>query len=234
MGGAYVLCHWATVALTFVALVAIIRTLHHTRRAADYTGDMLEEAKKTTAEAKRSTDVVERSFVIKDRAFITVSEFRVDPSRKNLNGEYNRYDVYPTWKNTGATPAINFINHISCEIVEDILSDDFSFAEKWSGGVSKPYYGTTIAPNAQIYASHSVLDIDQDKIFTPRKFLLYGWCEYSDVFSDERRRTEFADYVIPMSRDANGHIVFRFNLLDRHNGTDDSCLRKPTPYKHPE
>ncbi len=41
----------ATVALTLAALFAIIRTLVHTRRAADYTRDMLVEAEKSTAAA---------------------------------------------------------------------------------------------------------------------------------------------------------------------------------------
>jgi hypothetical protein len=42
----------ATVALTLAALFAIIRTLHHTRRAADYTKDMLVEANRSAAAAE--------------------------------------------------------------------------------------------------------------------------------------------------------------------------------------
>ncbi|CAD7036200.1 hypothetical protein RHAB21_02495 [Pseudorhizobium halotolerans] len=50
---------WATfltVLLTFAALVAVIRTLHHTRRAADYARDMVDEAKSTTAAAVLAAD----------------------------------------------------------------------------------------------------------------------------------------------------------------------------------
>ena len=53
---------WATLAaviVTFAGIVLIWRTLHHTRRAADYTKGMLEEAKKTTTSAiaaSRSTE----------------------------------------------------------------------------------------------------------------------------------------------------------------------------------
>lgn len=55
------MAHWAewmfyatgaTVALTFAALLAIIRTLHHTRRAADYTKDMLVEANRSAVAAE--------------------------------------------------------------------------------------------------------------------------------------------------------------------------------------
>lgn len=45
---------FATVLLTFAALAAIIRTLHHTRRAADYAKDMVAEAKETTKAARDS------------------------------------------------------------------------------------------------------------------------------------------------------------------------------------
>lgn len=48
----------ATVLLTFAALAAIIRTLHHTRRAADYTEDMLIEAKATIAEAMSANQIM--------------------------------------------------------------------------------------------------------------------------------------------------------------------------------
>ena len=54
----------ATVALTFAALLAIIRTLHHTGRAADYTRDMLVEARSTT---KAALETIKVSREIGDR-----------------------------------------------------------------------------------------------------------------------------------------------------------------------
>ena len=48
----------ATVLLTFAALGAIIRTLHHTKRAADYTEHMLAEAKATTNEARTANEIM--------------------------------------------------------------------------------------------------------------------------------------------------------------------------------
>jgi hypothetical protein len=44
----------ASVVLSFAALYAIARTLHHTRRAADYTHDMLVEARRATSAVNRA------------------------------------------------------------------------------------------------------------------------------------------------------------------------------------
>ena len=51
--------NFATVALTFVALVAIIRTLHHTRRAADAADEMNTEARAATKAALDTLSVTQ-------------------------------------------------------------------------------------------------------------------------------------------------------------------------------
>lgn len=67
----------ATVILTFVALFAIIRTLHHTRRAADYTRDMLVEARATTNAAKETVKSSREIGEAQARAYCSVSDVKI-------------------------------------------------------------------------------------------------------------------------------------------------------------
>lgn len=53
-----------TVLLTFLALGAVLRTLHHTRRAADYAGDMLSEARMATVAANQTVEITREAFGI--------------------------------------------------------------------------------------------------------------------------------------------------------------------------
>lgn len=62
----------ATVILTFFALVAILRTLHHTRRAADYTEGMLGEAKATTVAARDTVTETRRIGEAQVKAYLSI------------------------------------------------------------------------------------------------------------------------------------------------------------------
>jgi hypothetical protein len=64
----------ATAVLTLLALVAIIRTLHHTRRAADSADGMLVEARKTTIAALASAETAQRIGEAQVRAYVSVAE----------------------------------------------------------------------------------------------------------------------------------------------------------------
>lgn len=91
----------ATVLLTFAALIAIIRTLHHTRRAADYTGDMLIEAANATKAAEdgvaTTRDIGEKQV----RAYLHVSSVEFTLGRNQ--GEVG---VSLTIANAGQSPAV--------------------------------------------------------------------------------------------------------------------------------
>lgn len=59
-----------TVALTALALFAIIRTLHHTKRAADYTEGMLDQARATTLAAEKSVLVTREIGMAQARPYL--------------------------------------------------------------------------------------------------------------------------------------------------------------------
>ena len=68
------LMFWATAfaaAVTFGGLVLIWRTLHHTRRAADYALDMVAEAKAATKAAQDAVEVTRKIGEAQSRAYLT-------------------------------------------------------------------------------------------------------------------------------------------------------------------
>jgi len=92
---------FATVVLTFAALIAIIRTLHHTRRAADYTGDMLEEAKKATVAAEGAVEVTRDIGEKQVRAYLHVTDFSFSV------GKTGEIGATISVANAGQSPAVN-------------------------------------------------------------------------------------------------------------------------------
>lgn len=74
----------ATVLLTFAALIAIIKTLKHTKRAADYASDMVKEAKDTTAAAIYAAKAAEaanaqtaKASELDARAYLAVRDVKI-------------------------------------------------------------------------------------------------------------------------------------------------------------
>lgn len=89
----------ATVVLTFFALVAILRTLHHTRRAADYTEGMLGEAKQTTVAARDTVTETRRIGEAQVKAYLSIKAAKAFIDEK----DGIVFDV--TVRNFGQSPA---------------------------------------------------------------------------------------------------------------------------------
>lgn len=102
----------ATVALTLVALFAIYRTLHHTGRAANYTRDMLREAKATTRAAIETIEITReignrqvRPYITYDSGAVEVFEVEgVYPLGEKPNPKHLHLEV--KLRNGGNSPGI--------------------------------------------------------------------------------------------------------------------------------
>ena len=127
----------ATVALTLAALFAIIRTLHHTRRAADYTGDMLEEAKKSTAAANRAVAETVNTSKNQLRSYVCLASTRNLPVRgEEVSTEFRI-------QNYGASPA-----KVSVEVKFFISNKGETEKETLAGSAGKE--NSLLAPNQSI------------------------------------------------------------------------------------
>jgi len=104
---------WATVAAVIVtgmgvALVGF--TLRHTRRAADYAGDMVKEAKLTTAAANETISVTRDIGQKQARAYVGIGTVTVKMNDDGIIGAVVEIE------NTGQTPALNVICGVTLTI----------------------------------------------------------------------------------------------------------------------
>ena len=111
---------WITTALTFAALLAILRTLHHTRRAADYSRDMVKEGSKSNTAAFRAASAAEEGVqAARDsvslasetaqrqlRAYLLHKEPNQTWNFENKNEPPTSVEFGIRFVNTGQTPAM--------------------------------------------------------------------------------------------------------------------------------
>lgn len=101
----------ATVLITQIGLLMIWRTLHHTRRAADYAKDMVLEAQKTTIAADQSVEVARQIGEAQTRAYLHCSGAKYKRNKDHVSAILEI-------ENIGNSPASNV------EIVGDVIIQD--------------------------------------------------------------------------------------------------------------
>lgn len=130
----------ATVVLTFIGLVALIRTLHHTKRAADYTGRMLREAKKATEAAQDAVVVTREIGEAQARAYLSIERAAAYMDLGISDGPGISAEV--TVRNYGQSPAkeVHFAVEVACTVKDERGSQrtEFIRSETWEIGVISP------------------------------------------------------------------------------------------------
>jgi hypothetical protein len=89
----------ASVLLTAVGVGLILRTLYHTKRAADYARDMVVEARSTTVAAERAVAETKRIGEAQVRAYLSVTSCGIE----RLEGSFANLRMMV--KNSGQSPA---------------------------------------------------------------------------------------------------------------------------------
>lgn len=146
-----------SVVLTGVGVVLIWRTLHHTRRAADYTSGMLKEAKRTTSvaligakearraseEAARSNDIMLASHTAQSRPWMVLKIQLFDDAFVQDNGRV-QFPVRVELRNIGKLPAENLHIGVSSarygvgETLDDFVKLHARDGAQWSEKVLLP------------------------------------------------------------------------------------------------
>lgn len=160
----------ATVLLTFAALIAILRTLHHTRRAADYAEKMAIEARKATdaaiagvqagqkaAEAAGETNRITIETAAIDRRPWIKIDAQIERATY-IGHEPGKFHsgIKITLSNIGKTPAVRVFH--SCELIYDGLTKRSYFTDlhgiaaklRLKADTPLPKVGTIIFPNSRI------------------------------------------------------------------------------------
>jgi hypothetical protein len=167
------LMFWASlggVALTFGGLILIYRTLHHTRRAADYARDMIEEAEKTTRaavvsaeaareaveQAKETNRIAAESIVLDQRPWLILD---FDLARVSFTQHSVSATCTVTIRNIGKSPAL--ATPIGFSFSKPFPSDSVQKAARQA----QEFLNTSIPPNvipqgepAQIYTVNATED----------------------------------------------------------------------------
>lgn len=178
----------ATVLLTGIALVAIIRTLHHTRRAAESAEGMLVEARGTTIAAKDSVKETRDIGEAQVRAYISVVPESSGPGFV----EGDRLTFMVRAQNTGATPARKMkVFRVLSFDKENLLVDDEDIID--INGIPD-FPAATLASGQpapipfESFLSHSEEDLL--KISRPGGFRYYaaGIIIYEDVFNRTQKK----------------------------------------------
>jgi len=151
----------ATVLVTFAALVAIIKTLEQTKRAADYTKDMLVEAAEVTREAKSANQILREE----QRPWIQVtheihSDFgwdrEIDLGKEvPIDQRYFRIVVRTKIKNLGRLPAYDVNLHQEMIIEPPGVSGKPAFEAIIKRTLEPEYSGQVIFPGEEVVSDWS-------------------------------------------------------------------------------
>ncbi|PIL14304.1 hypothetical protein P775_26735 [Puniceibacterium antarcticum] len=184
----------ATVALTFVALFAIIRTLFHTKRAADAAHDMVDEARATTTAAERGALVAREIGEAQVRAYVSVDEISISES-PDAQG---RYEARVTLKNTGQSPAWEVHNELQVAFAATfpptiIRANSIPLPPvKAQAGSAKNDIPAGNFLHAKSHTPVGMCNQNSKDLIAKGYAVLFarGWVEYKDVFGG-LHRTEY-------------------------------------------
>lgn len=203
----------ATVFLTLIGLAALIRTLHHTKRAADYTGTMLDEAKRATEAAQATVDITKRIGEAQTRAYLSIERvtlFFPDPDNMTL-------DVVV--KNTGQSPAVRVC--LAVQLAGYVEIDDVEQEQPILGGIFE--FGNIGAGSEEPMSQRASVKYLPDWLRqgqTRRPLFIVGIVGVyaSDVF--DRSIFEFAAFNIAQTEvDADLHRSGKVRNLIPHFGS---------------
>ena len=126
--------------------------------------------------------------------------------------------------------------HVSLEISDSALADDFTFPDKWDERTTdRTERLTFVGPKSDTWGPIIGISVDDlQKISAGQKWgYIYGWIEYNDVFPNtSRHRTEWCLQITVVGDITNSQAApLLFMNYSKYNGTDDECLRKPKPYR---
>lgn len=100
--------------LTGAGVLLIWRTLHHTRRAADYTREMVDEARAATAAAEDTAAVAKQAMIAEKRAWLTLEKVNLKAITQ-IHTEGGQFSIEAIVKNIGMTPATSvWVKALTC------------------------------------------------------------------------------------------------------------------------
>lgn len=169
-----------------------------------------------------------RTTVSSQRAFVFVDNI-VYPNPVDINFINDFWRINVIWKNSGLTPTKNLMGNINWRSFKNKIFNDFDFPDAVD---HKPLYAC-IGPKAIIHSDY--VDIPITYFDGQNRVYIWGWVDYNDVFDKKsRHRTEFCyEIIMNWTKRFDPRMAMRLRPHHKHNGSDDECCRKPSPYTPP-
>lgn len=213
-----------TIAATAVSLKAVFLvrdTLELNRKATD-------AAEISARAAFTSVRVTEETAQTQLRPYVFLNQIIDVALVDDATGQVPRRRIIAQWKNAGQTPAYRVTANFTYRLFEGAMPDDFDFKS-----ASDKVHAGDMGPGQ---TSESSADIDvaifNGAHLTPSRLYFYAWVEYEDNFlGSPRYRTETACEFVVKSMPNKKDMLKSYIYLDRFNGADQDCFRKPQPKK---
>jgi hypothetical protein len=169
-------------------------------------------------DSKRTLRHLERTAKIELRAYVSLREFAIRSVRFGGIAHQVRWDVAPTFENTGVTPAGSVELTVNHEFRDDDLPEDFTFPDLPTRDT--PSLGT-IGPRC--HATSGAVEVPYATVVgilrSQKRAFIWGWLGYSDVFPKSPvRHTDFAGEIEAHGPENNPDAIeLRVVMLNRHN-----------------
>ncbi len=199
-------------------LAALIVTVRQGQRALRIGRDSIKAA-------RQSTDAT----ISKDRAFVFVDNIEVHQITDEHRTKVLSYYAVVRWKNAGTTPTKAFRNCVNIRLWPDPLPEDAlkfeCYAKEFTRAVIGP--GATINSGGLPIEFSTAMAAYQDQERMKWHLLVWGWCEYNDVFiGTPRHRTEFCRKILVNvhPEKLEGNLGIKHFPFTKYNNTDDECV----------
>jgi hypothetical protein len=215
----------ATVLLTFAALIAIIRTLYHTKRAADQAEIMAKQASLATQAAQAAVAVTEDIGKRQLRAYVGYVKTNVG-SVTGRDGKIVSFLFNPVFQNFGVTPANRAAITTKAGFFNiGVIPPE---AKKPTGQHPEGFLGTQIGPNGSQIGQPiplSIADLVAAKV-NNEIYVIASRMDYEDIFGKQHQSVVCVGVMMLASAvqlnapDLDLERAFAFRFIGPDNGGD--------------
>jgi hypothetical protein len=165
-----------------------------------------------------------------NRAFVFVKNIEAQFIGQKSTHTITHWKFYARWENGGNTPTKNMRSRINYALSEQPFDLGYEFldlGDQLDGG------STMLGPKAIMHSPFIDVPVEHlQKVKNGEAHsYIWGWTDYNDVFPNTaRHRSEFCFKRVVQGDVLEENCQFLYQQVERFNGFDDECLRRPAPH----
>lgn len=156
----------------------------------------------------------------------------VDTVKIISHKDHNKFEFKLIFKNAGLSLATNIRINVNCGSLDYPVSSDFIFedVEGYKEGSIFHCAPSNTIETCLIYSNEEMNSIAMSELKENKKFFIWGWTEYNDVFTKKRHRTEFCYFHETLTEKIKSSAIQIFGHRTAshsfYNNIDDRCIHK--------